>query len=196
MGNICFFGQRKLSPAEAPLLEEELERLALRLAGYGPAWFLTGGAPGFETLAARGVLRARRNRPGIRLALVLPCEGQTWGWSAADAAAYREIFAQADSRFFLARGYYPGCIQRQGRWMVDRCGLCVCRFSAGAPGGHTGQLVAYARRRGVPVLCLGALGPGREQLPGPARPMRGLTTSRPAEYNMTCQNNANKRRWE
>ena len=36
MGNICFFGQRKLSPAEAPLLEEELERLALRLAGYGP----------------------------------------------------------------------------------------------------------------------------------------------------------------
>ena len=99
MGNICFFGQRKLSPAEIPLLEEELERLALRLAGYGPAWFLTGGAPGFETLAARGVLRARRSRPGIRLALVLPCEGQTWGWSAADAAAYRErqydLLAQA-----------------------------------------------------------------------------------------------------
>ena len=194
MGNICFFGQRNLSPAEAPLLEEELERLALRLAGYGPAWFLTGGAPGFETLAARGVLRARRCRPGIRRALGLPGEGPSWGWSAADAAAYREIFAQADSRFFLARGYYPGCIQRQGRWMVDRCGLCVCQFSAGAPGGHTGQLVAYARSREE------ATGkhfrPGREQLPGPARPMRGLTTSRPAEYNMTCQNNANKRRWE
>lgn len=154
MEGVCFCGQREVPPEEAPLVEEETARLVARLAEQGTDWFLTGGAPGFETLAARAVLRVRRECPGLRLALILPCQGQTWGWREEEKAAYRELLARADSRLCLARSYYPGCLQRQGRWMVDHSRLCICRPGPGQPRGYPGQTVAYARQRGVPVLLL------------------------------------------
>lgn len=152
----CFCGWREVPPGRQLQVERLLEGAVAKLAREGVTRFLSGGAPGFETLAARAVLRVRERIPEVRLVLVLPCGDLTWGWGKEDAAAYREIAAGADLRVSLAPRYFPGCIQRQGRYLVDHSGVCLCWFPPGGRGGYGWHSVIYARERGVPVWELGA----------------------------------------
>ena len=65
-------------------LREEI----LDLAQKGVDTFLTGGALGFDTLAAQEVLRMRAmGLPSLKLVLALPYMNQEAQWSQRDAAA-------------------------------------------------------------------------------------------------------------
>jgi len=149
------------------LLEDRLAEEIARLAGRGVTRFLTGGAPGFDTLAAQAVLRAREagGPRQLRLVLVLPCRDPTWGWTPREAAAHRELSAKADLRVPLAPRYFPGCIQRQGRFLVDHSDLCLCGPGPCRPWEYAWYTAAYARERGVRVVELrpaaGRLAAGR-----------------------------------
>ena len=79
-GSCCFCGWRQPPAGGWGLPEGALEGEVLGLAAAGVTRFLCGGTPGFDTLAARAVLRARAVRPEARRVLVLPCGGITWGW--------------------------------------------------------------------------------------------------------------------
>ena len=57
----------------------------------GYRYFGTGGALGFDTLAAQTVLELKNKYPEIKLILVLPCENQTQGWERADIEEYERI---------------------------------------------------------------------------------------------------------
>ena len=155
-GSCCFCGWREIPPARQSWLESRLAEEVAGLVEKGITRFLSGAAPGFETLAARTVIRVRERAPGVRLVLVLPCLDLTWGWSPEEAEAYREVSAGADLRVLLAQRYSPGCIRRQGRYLVDHSGVCLCWFPPGGRGGYGWHSVIYARERGVPVWELGA----------------------------------------
>ena len=69
-------------------LREEI----LDLAQKGVDTFLTGGALGFDTLAAQEVLRMRAmGLPSLKLVLALPYMNQEAQWSQRDAAVYRTL---------------------------------------------------------------------------------------------------------
>lgn len=68
----CFCGRRTIPAGELPLLEQRLGEEIARLAGRGVTRFLTGGAPGFDTLAARAVLRARGSPDPARKIMKIP----------------------------------------------------------------------------------------------------------------------------
>lgn len=86
-------------PLRAALLSE-IQRL---YAEKGVTEFYTGGARGFDTMAAEAVLKIREALP-VRLHLILPCKGQSDRWHFAEKRRYREILKQADTRNSFLNG--------------------------------------------------------------------------------------------
>ena len=76
----CFTGHRKIPANLRALIAVEIEKRIVELIDQGYIIFETGGALGFDTVAAQVVLRVRNRYPYIRLVLVLPCRNQTDGW--------------------------------------------------------------------------------------------------------------------
>lgn len=148
----CFTGHRSLDAAQRAALAPALEATVRRLADEGIVYFGAGGAVGFDTLAAQAVLRVRRQRPDLRLILVLPCPGQPRGWPARDAAVYGRIKAQADKVVYISPRYVPGCMQRRNRHLVEHSSVCVAYCERAA--GGTAYTVDYAREQGLRVIFL------------------------------------------
>ena len=66
----CFFiGHREASTEILPALESAIEQ---HISEYGVTEFIVGGYGGFDRLAARAVIRAKRQHPQITLVLLLP----------------------------------------------------------------------------------------------------------------------------
>ena len=78
--NVCFTGHRTLKDELVPGLIEQIDVTIIRCADSGRTNFITGGALGFDTLAAHRVLEIKKDRPEIKLYLVLPCRDQTIRW--------------------------------------------------------------------------------------------------------------------
>ena len=113
----CFTGHRNLPSRILPALSAELDRTVRTLTADGFRYFLTGGARGFDTLAAETVLRLRQEFPHIRLILVLPCRNQTRGWKPDDVRRYEAVMEQADQVVLRAARTQPSvCVTGTATW--------------------------------------------------------------------------------
>ena len=112
--------------------------------------YYTGGALGFDSLAAEAVIDQRKDHPDIRLVLVTPCRDQAERWSAEQKARYERIKNAADDVIYLAEHYYRGCMHQRNRYMVDHSRACIC-FLTEQTGG-TAYPVRYARERGLQIF--------------------------------------------
>lgn len=100
----CFTGHREIPPEDRePLRAALLSEIQRLYAEKGVTEFYTGGARGFDTMAAEAVLKIREALP-VRLHLILPCKGQSDRWHFAEKRRYREILKQADTAEFLLNG--------------------------------------------------------------------------------------------
>lgn len=116
----------------------------------GYLYFGTGGALGFDTMAAQTVLKLQSTYPDIRLILVLPCVSQTRGWSTADTEEYERIKALANKVVYVSQEYSKGCMFKRNRYLVDNSNVCVCYLSENR--GGTAYTVKYAKTRDVAVI--------------------------------------------
>ena len=116
----CFTGHRKVYQNE---MIEVVYRLGDEIEGLidiGVNNFISGGALGFDTIAALSVilLRAQGNR--IRLIMALPCMEQDKLWSEEDREIYALILKLADEvRYIYAGEYKKGCMRDRNKYMVD-----------------------------------------------------------------------------
>ena len=145
-------GHRNIARRILPALSAELDRTTRALTAEGVRYFETGGARGFDTLAAETVLQLRREFPHIRLILVLPCQNQTRGWKPDDVLRYEAVMEQADRVIYTGDEYTTECMRRRNRCLVDHSGVCgaCCTRSFGG----TAYTVDYAQRQGVRVILL------------------------------------------
>lgn len=148
----CFTGHRKLS-------YEKLGRIALRLREeitslirQGVIYFGTGGALGFDTLAALTVLELREKYPQIRLILVLPCKELTIGWTEKNKQIYKAIRDRADKTVYTSERYYRGCMQKRNRHLVHHSKYCICYLDKLS--GGTFYAVQYAKKHGLTIINL------------------------------------------
>lgn len=146
----CFTGHREIPPERRGQITELLVSAVDKLVERGCLCFMTGGALGFDTLAAEAVLSARKRNPQIRLTLVLPCMTQAKGWSAADAAVYDEIKSECDSTVYTSEEYTRGCMFRRNRYLVDNSGICVAYMTVDK--GGTAYTVRYALKKRLEVI--------------------------------------------
>lgn len=147
----CFTGHRDIPRQESDQLVDKLRKTIRRLAGEGILTFRTGGARGFDTLAALCVLELREEL-GLRLELFLPCRDQTRGWSQHDAGFYRYILSQSDHTHYISDVYTSDCMLERNRRMVNGSEVCVsyCRHSRGG----TSYTIMYALHCGVRLVEL------------------------------------------
>lgn len=146
----CFIGERSL-PAEAAghitlRLNEEVERLI----GQGVRHFLSGGARGFDLIAASLIVTKKEMGTGLRLDFILPCKDQDEQWPERERKLYQGLLSEADGAVYLSGTYRPGCMKRRNWYLVDHSDFCIC--AALHDRGSAWQAVQYARRKGVNII--------------------------------------------
>ena len=127
-------------------LRESLEYLI----GQGYTDFMSGGALGFDQMAARIVLSLREKYPWVRLIMVIPFDGQADKWSREQRGRWLEIIEASDRVIRISHEYDKGVFFKRNHYLVENADLLLAAFD-GQPGGTAGT-VAYAKRHGVKVL--------------------------------------------
>lgn len=107
---VCFTGHREIPSQEFDELSRRLERILIQLIEDGNMYFGTGGALGFDTLAAQTVLKLKMVYPCIKLILVLPCQNQAEFWKQEDRTVYENIIANSDKVVYTSKIYFRGCM--------------------------------------------------------------------------------------
>lgn len=141
----CFTGHRDIPPELKPYIAKQLERILRNLIGEGIRYFGSGGARGFDLMAADIVLQLKKEFPHIRLIMVLPCRDQNRGWKGEDLQHYERVLSQADKVVYVQEKYTPGCMQKRNRHLVDNSSVCVA-YCIRRYGG-TAYTVEYALRK-------------------------------------------------
>ncbi len=146
----CFTGHRNIAPYTPDTVFEQTKAIVTLLVSKGFKYFGTGGALGFDTIAAQAVLSVKETHPEVKLILVLPCENQTKYWKQQDIDVYNDIRLRADKVKVLAPHYYNGCMQKRNRHLVDCSSACIC-FLTKHEGG-TAYTVDYAKQNGLDII--------------------------------------------
>ncbi|HWP21513.1 MAG TPA: SLOG family protein [Candidatus Cryosericum sp.] len=127
-----------------------LEAAVFRAADEGISLFYTGGARGFDTLAAETVLRLGETNPEVRLFLSLPGRDQTEGWPEGDRLRYEAILSAAGERVWYAADVCsPDSMRKRNRYLVDHSTRCIAYLKR--LHGGTLYTVNYALENDVPV---------------------------------------------
>ena len=150
---ICMFtGHRTIATKDLSILPEKLGDLLEKLIAKGYTEFRTGGAIGFDTLAALKVLEKKEKYPEVKLHLYLPCRDQDKKWEDNLKSAYHYVLERADSIRYCSESYNQGCMMKRNREMVNGAEICVayCKKSSGG----SAYTVGYAEKKGLTVINL------------------------------------------
>lgn len=156
----CFFtGHRNIRPDKKIELITKMKNTVSYLYTIGVTDFHTGGALGFDTLAAAHILDIKREHPGMKLILDLPFVNQTQFWDAQNKRFYEFLFSKADvinyaykenvsdkasaSKYLLMRN----------RMMADSSLYCISYYCGRVRSG-TGHTINYAKKTGCEIINL------------------------------------------
>ena len=136
-GKSCFFiGHRETSEEVYPELYAAVEQ---HIVEYGVTEFIVGHYGGFDRLAAKAVIEAKKTHPGVVLTLLLP---------------YHPAERPVDPPEGFDGTYYPPgmervprrvAIVRANRYMVDHVDYLIAY--AWHPASSARELVEYAQRK-------------------------------------------------
>lgn len=148
---VCFTGHRAIKDVDAVC--KRLTELIGELIRDGYRTFLSGGARGFDALAAETVLQMKEKYPGIALNIILPFElpyEHEGGWTDAEIASHKSQLDRADSTVILQSGYKRGCYYLRDRYLVDNATLCIAYQTRNS--GGTAYTVKYAKGRNIDII--------------------------------------------
>ena len=148
----CFTGHRRILPAHMAALPAHLDAAIDAMHKLGCRDYYTGGAIGFDTLAAERVILYRKTHPEVRLILMLPCRDQCSGWPAEDVAAYTRIMGECDLYRYVSEEYDDRAMYRRNMELVGVSDACIAYVTRAASG--SGQTLRAAERAGLTVLNL------------------------------------------
>ena len=146
----CFSGHRKIPKDNYPFIQSNLRTAVVNNIEKGYRFFETGGALGFDTMAAQTILELKEFYSQIKLILVLPCITQTKSWLKDDIDEYNRIKELADEVVYTSKEYSKGCMHKRNRYLVDHSTLCICYLTENK--GGTAYTVKYAESKGVSVI--------------------------------------------
>ena len=150
--SVGFTGHRDMTTEQTELAANKLRKTIDMLISVGATDFYTGGALGFDTLAARAVLARKNSGAKIKLHLLLPFPGQEKSWSQNNKNAYTAIMEQADSREYFHEKYVPGVYHLRDRAIVENSEVIVAFLSKES--GGTAYTVSLAQKLGRKIINL------------------------------------------
>jgi uncharacterized phage-like protein YoqJ len=150
---ICAFtGHRKIPPEHREKLADLLRLAIAHAYDLGCRKFIAGGALGFDTEAAREVIRFRLSHPDVYLSLYLPCIEQDSGWSDRQRALYDYTLGCANEVRYISESYDPDCMRRRNYAMAEECDVMIAYVSS--PRSGSGQTVRRAAELGREIYNL------------------------------------------
>ena len=154
--SICSFsGHRQIAKLHVETLPVLLSDTIDGLIDSGIRTFRSGGALGFDLLAAGMVLAKRAKNPDIKLQMILPCRDQSARWPAKFIRAYDNIVSSADDVIYLSEKYDSLCMQRRNRALVDGADILLCYLTRSF--GGTMSTVSYAYDKDLKIINLATL---------------------------------------
>ena len=135
---------------------KELPELVARAINYayvnGCRRFIAGGAIGFDTLAAREVIRFRMSHPDVSLLLFLPCIAQDNKWKSQQRKLYEYLLSEANEVVYVSEEYTDTCMKERNRKIAEEADILISyvgRTNSGAA-----QTVRMARELGREIYNL------------------------------------------
>ena len=148
----CFTGHRSITENEILTLPDTLKKTIEALYLRGVREFRSGGAIGFDTIAALNVIDFRTSHPDVRLALILPCRDQDSRWCEFDREIYHYILEACDSVLYIENSYTVDCMHRRNRSLVNGSDFCVAYVNR--DDGGSAYTLKLARKAGVEIINL------------------------------------------
>jgi uncharacterized phage-like protein YoqJ len=146
----CFTGHQELPKGNIKKTIKHLNQEVDWLIAQGVTNFISGGALGFDQLAASLIIAKKEMGEPIRLVFALPCKNQEELWHSNQKKIYHNLLAEADEIIYLSEEYHDGCIEERNRYMVDQSLYCICDLMQSLS--NTKQTIAYAREKGLTVI--------------------------------------------
>lgn len=148
-----FSGHREIYRIHEGSISELLSKTLDELIGAGVRRFCSGGAQGFDLLAAEAVIKKRRDNPDLSLSMILPCPEQAKNWSASERARYKEILSLADEVIYTSEHFHRFCMQLRNHRLVDEADILVCYLAKQTGGTANTVRYANARQKRIINLC-------------------------------------------
>lgn len=150
---VCFTGHRKVKDVET--IKNKLISTVEKFINDGFSNFITGGARGFDTLAAQTVLLLKETYPHIKLKIALPFANpfeHEKDWSGEEIDAFFTCLKKSDKVVTLQEDYCTGCYYSRDRYLVENASVCIA-YKKRSSGG-TAYTVNYAYNKNIRVINL------------------------------------------
>ena len=141
----CFTGHRKLPAKKTQSIIFKLNSEVERLIQEGVTTFISGGALGFDQVAASLIAAKKEMGFDVRLVMALPCREQDKSWTAKEKEIYRWLLSMADDVVYVSESYTDDCMKKRNEYMVEQSEYCICALIRERSG--TGQTVRYAKQK-------------------------------------------------
>lgn len=146
----CFTGHRTLPANKIQTIVTNLDREIDALIEKGVTNFISGGALGFDQIAASLIVAKKEMGKSVQLIFALPSKNQDAQWNEKQRELYQSLLGEADEIFYVSEDYDPFCMKRRNKYMVERSAYCICALLHEKSG--TGQTVRFARKKGLRII--------------------------------------------
>ena len=146
----CVTGHRKLPETKIRQIAINLNREIEQLLSVGVEYFISGGALGFDLIAAENVILKRDKGYSARLIFALPCRDHDKKWTGDQKNLLHGLIHKADKVLYISREYDQECMRLRNQYMVEHSKYCICAFLRNRSG--TGQTLAMAKRNHLNIL--------------------------------------------
>ena len=148
----CFAGHRTLPLSKVEAMIERLNVEIDNLYNQGVTHYISGGALGFDQIAASLIIAKKEIGYNMRLIFALPCKDQDRLWNDKQKQLYHNLLAEADEIYYVSEEYHDGCMKKRNYYMVEQSAYLICALLHGKSG--TKQTVAVARKNGLHIINL------------------------------------------
>ena len=146
---VCFTGHREIPQGDIKKIENKLDIVVNSLISDGYKDFYTGGAEGFDTLAALSVIRAMEKDMSVNLHLAFPYRKNPPN-DIEKRLQYDKILNMATTVTYVNEKYWKFCFHERNRFMVNNTDICV--FYLTKASGGTYYTAKYASDNGKKVI--------------------------------------------
>lgn len=148
----CFVGPRTLPPGIIERITVRLNEEMEALIRQGVTHYLSGGARGFDLVAAALVVAKREMGSDLHLHFILPYREYDALWPEREKKLSHDLLSEADTVQYIKDSFRVGCVRNHSRYLVGHSEYCI--YAPAGGGRDISQAVRYAGRQGVRLISV------------------------------------------